>query len=246
MDGTARRGDGLTRSGGVSTCSLLRASLAAPWALPQEGLSLQELPVLCHRAAERAFLLVWYDMAEFPPFCITCTLCHIFHWCLFYPVSLSFSLTEMMRYLTKIQLGKCCFLAQLLPVHQILFQPFISRKFYSLPKGLPQLEGTCGTECSSSTSPKLIAGARPAAHREQKGRGDRHCSSCLSLLLDPGMCRLRRQMFVRPASCSVSPGTAKPGEEELGMAGPSFHPGQAGILTLHCTVHKPICQTASS
>lgn len=115
------------------------------------------------------------------------------------PYLLSFSLTEMMCYLTKIQLDELCFLAQTLPIHQILFQPFISRKFCSLPKGLPQLEGTCGTEWSSSSSAKPAARARPAAHREQEGRGDTALLAFPSCCMQE-LCSPRRQEFVRPAA----------------------------------------------
>lgn len=172
--------DGLTGRGGVSTCSLLRSSLAVPQALPQEGLSPQELPVLCPRAAERSFPS---GLARHG--CISSILYYLYsvsHLSLMCFLScLSFSLTEMMRYLTKIQLGERCFLAQLLPIHRILFQPFISTKFCSLPKDLPQPEGT---EWSSSTSPTLCWGTT-CCTQGAEGK-DRHCSSCLSLLLDPG------------------------------------------------------------
>lgn len=108
--------DGLTGRGGVSTCSLLRSSLAVPQALPQEGLSPQELPVLCPRAAERSFPS---GLARHG--CISSILYYLYsvsHLSLMCFLScLSFSLTEMMRYLTKIQLGERCFLAQLLPIH---------------------------------------------------------------------------------------------------------------------------------
>lgn len=93
---------------------------------------------------------------------------------------LSFSLTEMMHYPTKTQLDEPCFLAQLLSIHQTLFQPFISSKFCSLPKE--------GTLRSSSSSPTPTAGA------ELLHTGSRREGETLLLLpfppADPG--------FVRP------------------------------------------------
>lgn len=177
-----------------------------------------------------AFLLVWYDTDAFPPFCIT--LCHTFHLCPFYPVCLSFSVTEMMCCLTKTQLHERCSLAQLLPIHQKLFQPFISRKFCSLPKGLDSQRG-----------PVALSGAAPPHQHSLLGPAAPLCPHLQVPEFPPAPSRSSaasgdRSLLDLPAA--VFP-LAQPDFEKRSWGGqdPSFQPGQAGIFTLQSAQTHP-------
>lgn len=169
-------------------------------------------------------------MDAFPPYCVT------FHLCLFYPICLSFSLTEMISSQKSSWMNAVSWLS------------CSQYTKYCSNHSSPESSAPCQRAFHSCRGPVAPSGAAPHPQHSLLGHdllliGSRREGETLLLLPSPPAgsrsCAASgdRSLLHLPAQPNLE-------KRSWGWLGPSFWPGQAGIFTLHkSAVHKPICQT---